>query len=114
MKSLTTYIIEKMIYNKSTASTATKTVKEFFDVVKKCYSHEIIFSLCGINNIPKFKMNKDIYEVCSVIWDKDENYVTLENSKESYEVKLELENQILSFIPEEILKEIIIYCKEKQ
>lgn len=113
MKSLTTYIIEKMIYNKSTANTATKIVKEFFDVVKKCYSDEIIFSLCGINDIPKFKMNKDSYEVSSLIWHEGENYITLENSKESYEVKLEQENQILTFIPEEILKEIIIYCENR-
>ena len=113
MKSITTYINEKMIYNKSTANTTTKTIKEFFDIVKKCYSDEIIFSLCDINDIPKFKMNKDTYEVCSLIWDKNENYITLENSKESYEVKLESEDQILTFIPEEILKEIIIYCKNR-
>ena len=113
MKSLTTYITEKMVYNKSTASTAIKTVKEFFDVVKQRYSDEIIFSLCGINDIPKFKMNKNTYEVCSLIWYKNENYITLENSKESYEVKLESEEQILTFIPEEILKEIIIYYKNK-
>ncbi len=113
MKSLTTYINEKMVYNKSTANTATKIVKEFFDIVKKCYSDEIIFSLCGINDIPKFKMNKDLYEVSSLIWHEGENYITLENSKESYEVKLESEDQILTFIPEEILKEIIIYCKNR-
>lgn len=113
MKSLTTYINEKMVYNKSTANPTIKIVKEFFDVVKQRYSDEIIFSLCGINDIPKFKMNKDTYEVCSLIWYKNENYITLENSKESYEVKLESEDQILTFIPEEILKEIIIYCKNK-
>jgi hypothetical protein len=113
MKSLTTYITEKMVYTKATANTTDKTVKEFFNIIKKCYSDEIIFALCDINNIPKFKMNKDTYEVRSLMWYKGENYVTLENSKESYEVKLESENQILTFIPEEILNEIIIYCEHK-
>lgn len=109
MRSIIEYITEKMVYNSNTSNDTNKIVKEFYKLVKKRYNSEIIFSLINIG-IPEFKMNNTSYEVVSLIWDNNENYITLENSKETYEIKLDTEENILTFVPEKYLQEVIEFC----
>ena len=43
MKSISTYINEKMVYNKSTANPTIKIVKDFFDIVKNVIRMKLYF-----------------------------------------------------------------------